>query len=288
MYEENLAVKNNERINIQCLYISQDDIHKLQNADPHYHKYVELVYVLNGTLIADLGTNAHVLNKGDYIVIPPKTPHIFNFESADFEYYCIKFLPDILFSSLQTANEYEYILNLTELLPNRSPVLHDAEQHTLQHIAEAFRAFNDYSYSSELIIRAEVIHICADIMQLWKKQGQIISVTAKSSKNIIEMIKNVVEATREARGCLKTHDAASLCGYSSGHFSRAFKTVMGMTFSEYAKFVKIAEAERLLKCTDISITDIAQTLNYATASHFIEDFRASKGISPLKYRKAPN
>lgn len=288
MYEERPATKNNEHVNIQCLKISETDIQKLQSSESHFHKYIELIYVTNGTVIADIGTSVHYLKCGDLIVIPPKTPHTFQFETDIFEYYCIKFLPDILFSSLQTANEYEYILNLTELLPNRSPVLHDVDGKILPHIVEAFNAFMIFTYSSELIIRAEVIHICADIMQAWKKDDLIISITDKSSKNLIEMIKRVVEATREAHGCLKTRDAAELCGYSGGHFSRAFKSTMGMTFSEYAKFVKMAEAERLLKCTDQSITDIAQTLNYATSSHFIEDFRASKGISPLKYRKAPH
>ena len=76
-----------------------------------------------------------------------------------------------------------------------------------------------------------------------------------------------------------------MCGMSDGHFSRIFKSVTGATFTQYIKSVKIDRAERLLKCSDMSVTEIAQSLEYATTSHFIEDFRKEKGISPKQYRK---
>ena len=58
-----------------------------------------------------------------------------------------------------------------------------------------------------------------------------------------------------------------------------------MSFMQYVKSVKISEAERLLKCTEKTITDIAQILSYGSTSHFIEDFKREKGITPKQYRK---
>jgi AraC-like DNA-binding protein len=59
---------------------------------------------------------------------------------------------------------------------------------------------------------------------------------------------------------------------------------MNMSFSEYTRGLKTREAQRLLKCTDKSVTEIAQMLDYATSSHFIKDFKKEKNMSPGKYR----
>ena len=59
---------------------------------------------------------------------------------------------------------------------------------------------------------------------------------------------------------------------------------MNTTFTRYVKSVKLAEAERLLICTDDAVADIAQTLNYVSTSHFIEDFRKAKGVSPKQFK----
>lgn len=61
-----------------------------------------------------------------------------------------------------------------------------------------------------------------------------------------------------------------------------------MTYMQYAKSLKTEEVERLLKCTDM--TNIVQILNYASASHFsashfIDNFRKEKGVSPKQYKK---
>ncbi len=116
------------------------------------------------------------------------------------------------------------------------------------------------------------------------KYGEIIKIESKVSDNSVKMLKNVIKQVQDVSGNMRSHEAAEKCGYSNEYFSRIFRSVMGMSFSEYARSVRLAEAERRLKCTDDSVTVIASLLGYSTTSHFIEDFKREKGVSTKKYR----
>ena len=44
-------------------------------------------------------------------------------------------------------------------------------------------------------------------------------------------------------------------------------------------------AKNLIIGTVLSISEISETVGYNQTSHFVEQFRRSYGLSPLKYRK---
>lgn len=65
---------------------------------------------------------------------------------------------------------------------------------------------------------------------------------------------------------------------------RHFKEYMNITPSEYINEKRLAEAERLLKNTTISLVDISSMLYYSSQSHFTRCFREKYGITPSHYR----
>jgi len=50
------------------------------------------------------------------------------------------------------------------------------------------------------------------------------------------------------------------------------------------KFVRMAEARRLLADTGMRVADIALALGYRSPESFINAFRLRHGVSPLKFR----
>ena len=282
--DEGMAKRNNEPLNIQCLLIQEQggsaEFSSLQQY--HYHRYIELIYLLTGSVETWIGNKMYALSKGDFIIIYSGEPHTFRSDTS-VSYIVVKLLPEILVTSEQTFNEYEYVLNFSNRTGERTRVIKgDTKIGTL--MKNAYATFTQGKYCSELFVRADIINVCAHILNFWHNNGEITSFNSRLTAENVRTVNKITAYVKDTNGTVKTHEAATMCNLSDGYFSRIFKSLMGMTFTEYAKSVKIAEAERLLKCSDCSVTDIAQHLGYATASHFIEDFKKEKGISPKKYK----
>lgn len=68
-------------------------------------------------------------------------------------------------------------------------------------------------------------------------------------------------------------------------FSYEFKQFTGMNFVNYLKTIRINEAKRLLKDTELKIVEISQMVGYENEKNFMKSFRSLCGISPSEYRK---
>lgn len=77
---------------------------------------------------------------------------------------------------------------------------------------------------------------------------------------------------------------AERLGYTKYYLSRRFKEETGCTINGYIQIARIERAKMLLSCTNQSVADIADALQFATGSHFSVVFRRVVGISPAQYR----
>ncbi|MDP0490424.1 MAG: helix-turn-helix domain-containing protein [Verrucomicrobiota bacterium JB023] len=77
---------------------------------------------------------------------------------------------------------------------------------------------------------------------------------------------------------------ARVAEMSDFHFSRMFKKATGFSPSHYFIHLRMVEARRLLRETNLSIIDIGLEVGYSSASHFSQAFRREVGVSPTRYR----
>lgn len=80
-------------------------------------------------------------------------------------------------------------------------------------------------------------------------------------------------------------DVADAVGVSKGYLSHLFKKEMGVSVSDYIRQKKVESATNLLKYSPYSMVEIANRLSFSSQSHFIQTFKKSVGITPLKYRE---
>ncbi len=73
-------------------------------------------------------------------------------------------------------------------------------------------------------------------------------------------------------------------GYSSTYLGKLFHQITGVTFSQYLLNTRINQAKVLLRTSDLSISEIAETLGYYDACHFIRQFKNTVGCPPKAYR----
>ena len=90
----------------------------------------------------------------------------------------------------------------------------------------------------------------------------------------------------EHAGALKLRDVAARFSYHPNYVSGLLRRVTGKTFSEISLEQRMRRAEILLKCTKLSVEDIALMLGYSSSSNFYKAFREYFGKSPREYLKA--
>ncbi len=81
-------------------------------------------------------------------------------------------------------------------------------------------------------------------------------------------------------------ELARICGVSRGHLISLYRREYGETPMRSLKRFRLEEAGRLLRETELSITEIAHALHFSSSQHLSRDFRACMGTSPRAFRAA--
>ena len=71
---------------------------------------------------------------------------------------------------------------------------------------------------------------------------------------------------------------------SEYYLCHIFKEEMGISLSAYINGVRIKKAAVMLKCTSLTVTEIAAVAGFGDVNYFCRVFKKLMGISPAKYR----
>ncbi len=83
---------------------------------------------------------------------------------------------------------------------------------------------------------------------------------------------------------LKMRDAARHIGLSESAFSRYFSRVSGRSFTDTVRRMRLTQARKLLRDTDLPVATIAHRVGYANLSNFNRQFLAHHGHTPREHR----
>lgn len=77
---------------------------------------------------------------------------------------------------------------------------------------------------------------------------------------------------------------ADLSGFSKWHFQRMMRAYLGEPIGVFIQRVRVESAARLLRYTDMSVSEVAYKIGYDVPSSLSKAFRLFYNISPSEYR----
>ena len=100
------------------------------------------------------------------------------------------------------------------------------------------------------------------------------------------VFKDVIEA--HLYSTLSIEDLASLTNNSLTSFKRKFKEVYEDSPANYIKHKRLEKASKLLKVSDLSISEISFECAFNDLAHFSNSFKSKFNLTPSEYRLAQN
>ena len=239
----------------------------------HVHGEHELYYLAKGRTKYLIDDEIYPVEQGNVVFIPKGHYHMTDSgENLNVERYLISF-DDALFD-----DDTRVILD--ELFEKR---LINIPINRTEGLEELFSAFErSLSLGGEMGEAVRKVHALSILSFVCRHKREFTPKVTESEK-IIHRVSEYVSANYSEELGLST--LSKRFSLSEAYLSRKFKEVSGIGLGEYITYVRIMNAERLLKEKDISITEVAERCGFTDSNYFSTVFKRIKGVTPLKFAR---
>lgn len=262
---------------------------------PHFHDFVELVYVEKGEAIHEFEGERYTIGPGDVFIINMGEVHTYRIRnSKTLDIINCLFTPALIHESLlhelqlMKAMDFLYVLpflNDRERFHHRLR-LTGHESATVQHLMESMiEELKETSVGYRTLIKMKLVEILVLLSRYYKKQ-----LNETVAENIADMGDDM--RARRISGYLERHSyqaidvesIARLFHISSRQLNRILKNETGLSVMETMHRNRMERAKQLLRETDETIIRIAALVGYESPSFFNRLFVRQVGCPPSVYR----
>jgi AraC-like DNA-binding protein len=237
----------------------------------HLHYHVEIVYLKEGYSKVHIDSDVFDMYGGDLLVVFPNRIHRFEDLGQNNKYELFIVNPDIapeLSQRISTENPQNPII---------SGAVNNKRLVALIDILSDIKNFPVKSRS--LLLKGYMHSFFAEVLEMMPLR------TIKPDEN--QALRLVVQYC--SQNFTKELSLATLedeLHLSKYYISHLFGDKLGIRFNDYINSLRISEACRLLRMTNLSITTISDSSGFGTLRTFNRAFIKQMGISPSDYRKS--
>lgn len=260
----------------------------LDHVRAHQHEYYEIYFFLEGDVTYEVGNKSYDLQYGDYLLIPPGTPHhpIFRFTRTDphtnrrYRRFVLWLEKDFYHNLLRISGDFSYTFDYVEA--NKSYLFRtdfvtsqEIQGQLLSLIEEsngnkAFHQLNAHLMAASFLLHLN--RITYDLLhQLPSAYGNVLYL------NICDYINNHLDED------LSLDHLARFFYASKFHISHIFKDNMGISLHQYI-IKKRLQASKNGILSGIPLNRLYQQYGFSDYTSFYRAFKKEFGLSPKEYR----
>lgn len=241
------------------------------DSERHQHQFVEIFYVVNGSITHWINGMEESISVGDLYLIFPNTPHYFirkndcthrdfiiNLSLAEPAFH---YISQDFFKNLE-RNKFAHckittddIIFLENNIKNYFEELDISKRKNFEKILVSTLLGLVYLYANK-----------NTNIENFRAQCEEAISNAFIQKNALEIIRNEL-------------------GYNKYYLCRKFKETFGLTLLDYVNGLKLNHATYLLKTTNYTLSEICEQIGIESMPYFIKIFTKKYGTTPAKYRK---
>lgn len=251
----------------------------------HFHPYYELYYLISGARTYFIKDTTYPVRVGDLVFIHKNEVHktiqsgpsahermLFYFDDR----YIMEWPEPIAKILMSTYAQQHSIVRLPE----------DARRQVASHMIRLQTELHTQPAGCELYFRQtfnDILLLCARHIRTSQDEAFEQALTASPVYNkVTEVAKYLNNHYNEP---IQLHDLAKQFYVSPYYLSRLFKEVTGFTVIDFLNLTRVKEAQRLLRESNHSITDIAAMTGFGNFSHFGKTFKKISRVSAREYQR---
>lgn len=238
----------------------------------HLHYYIELVRMIDGEVDCYADSRCYRLGKGEFFIAFPNQIH--SYESFGPEKY------DIIQLSPEMLGEFASVFESN--LPKSAHIKPDPSCDRLNPVMDMLvESFADCKSGKKYAEEKRRGYLLALI-------GELLSCTELYGPESAELsaLKTVVDyCSKNYTNELSLALLSEELHMSKYYISHIFGSKLNMGFNDYVNSLRISKACLLLAREELSMTEISNTVGFATIRTFNRAFLRHTGQSPSDYRK---
>ncbi len=248
----------------------------------HYHKQLELLLILSGSLDVYVAEDMYQLHAGDVLLLGASELHRDrNLEPLD--YIVLQFDLEHFFDQSTIA----YIRYFTEtrlplsqanyMFKENQAVQQQAASCIRQILQEATRKETGYELAVSLLIKQILL------LLLRNDNRQVLARQDNFDRLRLKPVLDYVEQHLTDR--IQVEEVCKIANMSYYYFVKYFKKTIGLSFTEYVNYRKIKWAERILLTKDLSISEVGERIGMPNMAHFYKMFKKHNECSPKQFQR---
>lgn len=249
----------------------------------HIHDHYELYYLLSGERSYFIKDRSYHIIAGDLVFIDRNAVH----KTSDVG------IPDheriVIYLNRNVLEQLypEWLPMLEEPFMWDTPVLR-LPLHESSYLTESMGQIKhelvSIQPSSSLVFRHRIVELLLHAYQQRQNNKHLIlDDETPIRRKIADIARYLNDHIAES---LPLPEVASRFYISPFYLSRLFKETTGFTYSNYLSLTRVKEAQKLLRETQLPISEIAWQCGFDNFSHFGKTFKKISHLSPRDYRKA--
>lgn len=248
---------------------------------------LSFISMIRGKKIMHFAENSFDFLPEESLILEKHDQMMIDFPEATVENptQCIALIisPDEITSTLNMLNEHHQKSDESEWLLDGSYNKIENDAYLQNDIKKIISIVSSNRNHKSVLSKLATQQLIISLLQT-KFRNLILTSTYSDSNNrlfaAVDYIRNNIEKA------LSIDEIASVAFMSKQSFFRHFKNEMGLTPNDFILKEKINKAKQLLKKDfEQSVSDIAYSLSFSSASYFIQIFKKLTGLTPKKYRQ---
>ncbi|NOU63840.1 helix-turn-helix domain-containing protein [Paenibacillus sp. LMG 31461] len=271
-----------ERLPLAAGYTIQEKYAQFTDHDLHMHDALEVSIALDQGMKYKIGDACYYAGPGDIFLLRPFEPHwnLTQEEGQPSRWIMLLFSPSFVGvmprgSSLLTPF---YMTKSSPLIPADSVYAQSVKRLALEALEEAKHALPGWELQQQTLMIQMLVHMQRYYVTHNRDQLQEDS----SAQGIIQAIEYLMSHWAEEIDMDIVIERSHL---KKTWFYTKFREMTGLTPNEFIIRLRLQYAGHLLQSTAKSITDIALTCGFGSASYFNKVFKELQHLTPREYRK---